>query len=242
MFRLPKLTLSALGLMVAIALSFSGCEKDPVSPPVKAFTGMTYAPLHQGKFAVYRIDSLVRNDFTGTVDSFVYYLKEVMYLDENNPVSGETRFRLERSYSSAPDSFPFTRRWSGFRDGGTLVINEENIPVIKLNFPLTQGKKWDGNARNTRGSKIFTCLKLHESLLLCNLRMDSTAWILQQADSNLIELNYEREIYSTACGLTKREVFKLQDSKTSLDVSVPLRTRANKGYTLTQTLIQFGKP
>jgi hypothetical protein len=242
MFRLHKLLFSRFWFFVAITLSLLGCVKDPVSPPVQALPGVTYAPLHHSKYAVYRIDSLVRNDFTGTIDSFVYYLKEVMYLDENNPVSGTAMFRLERSYSSRPDSFPNSRIWSGFRDARALVVNEENIPIIKLNFPLAQGKKWDGNARNTKGSQIFTCLKLHENFQLNKVRFDSTAWVLQQADSNLIELNYELEIYSTACGITKRELLKLQDTKTSLDISIPLRTRANKGYTLTQTVINFGKP
>ncbi|MFN4854375.1 MAG: hypothetical protein ACK5JC_08155 [Bacteroidota bacterium] len=242
MFRSSNFHFSHCWLFLALSLSLYGCVKDPVIPPMQALPGITYAPLHQGKYAVYRIDSLVRNDFTGTIDSFVYYLKEVMYLDENNPALGATLFRIERSYSSRPDSFPNTRIWSGFRDAGALVVNEENVPVIKLNFPLTQGKNWDGNARNTKGSQTYTCIKLHENFLLNQVRFDSTAWILQQADSNLIELNYEREIYSTACGMTKRELLKLQDTKTSLDISIPLRTRANKGYTLTQTVINFGKP
>lgn len=242
MFRIADHLRIFFLLWGALAFILSGCEKEIVSPPSVIPDGSVYASIEDGKYVIYRIDSLVRNDFTNKVDSFVYYLKETMYLNgTNHAASGTSLFRLERFYSSRPDSFANNIIWSGFRDINALVINEENIPVIKLNFPLSQGKTWNGNARNTRGSKIFSCVKLHESFLQNNMRFDSTAWVIQQADSNLVSLDYEMEIYSTRCGMTKRMHLKLQDTKVNIDPLIPLRIRANKGYTLTQTVIQFGK-
>jgi len=222
---------------------FSGttaCKKNTPVPVPELFSGQRYVPMSKGSYVVYRADSLVWNDFTGSVDTFRFYIKEKVASVVTDSGGQSTFFQIESYRAANRDSFSVPRVWSAVMDKQRFVKTTENISCVKLSFPLQKGKSWNGNATNTLGEQSYSCMQLHTPFSAGSLVFDSTACILQKADSNLISLALTRERYSTRCGLCYFQDIALEDTRSSLDISKPLRARANKGHIFTVTAILFG--
>lgn len=196
--RFP-LSLFAATLMVIL---LTHCRKDQgVSPDM----GYDYFPVDVGQWVIYDVDSIVHNNFTSTVDSFHFQIKERIagiFVDNE----GRNTQRLER-WKKMNDTTDWTLQdvWYENRLNTTAQRVEENVRYIKLIFPVKEGKTWNGNAYNTEGDEEYEYTATDVPATLNNISYDSTLTVLQTDEPLVISYEHAEEKYAKGVGMIFRQ-------------------------------------
>jgi hypothetical protein len=226
-------------LLVFFTIQIS-CKKDASISPISV-NNKNYFPLEKGRYWIYKVDSFYYNDFTSSIDTFSFELKE--YIEsEIKDDKGNTSYRLERYYrNNSTENWQLKRVWLASFSQNSALKTEENIRYLKLLFPIKQNLKWNGNAYNTLGEQNFEYTDIHKKTSLGTLDFDSVCTILQIADTSLISIEYHSEQYAANVGLIKKRKMSLQDTRSTIQTSIPIVERANKGTDVIYTIISYGK-
>jgi hypothetical protein len=204
------------------------CKKDKALPPD---LGYNYYPTTVGWYIEYEIDSIVYNDFTNSIDTTHYYLKEVIE-SEFNDAAERPSFRIERyKRKTTNDNWEVSDVWFGVKNNASLEKIEENQRIVKLIFPVKNGSRWDGNKYNTLGKQDFEYQNKDLPLTFGNLNFDSTVVIKQFENINLIEKKEFKEIYARNTGMIYKEMIEI---KTEVNGTI------KSGYRYYQTIIAYG--
>lgn len=201
-----------IGILIAVMI---GCSKTDSDMPVIEYD---YFPITSGHFVAYSVTEIEYNDFTQTVDTAIYELKEQI---DSSFVDGEGRiqYKLKR-YTRMNDTLPWELKdvWSVFRDERHAERTEENQVFVKLSFPLDLGKTWDGNARNSLDREDYTVLNY-------NLKYQFTTKVIgvpnageivrvnQRNSVNLIEEIFSEEVYARNIGLVEKHDINLRKNQ-----------------------------
>jgi hypothetical protein len=227
----------ALLIFIVMVVLFS-CKRDKETLSVDL--GYEYFPSKKGNYVIYQVDSLFYNDFTSTIDTFHFQIKEII-ADNFLDLSKQSTQRIERFYrKETNDVWVIKDVWFSNRTSNTAEKVEENIRFVKIVFPLKKGNEWNGNRFNSLGEQNYTLKQLNESFQLGNLNFDSIININQIADSNLIEKKIAFEIYAKHIGLVYKKDLNITDKDTVINYNLPLEKRANSGFDLTYKAITFG--
>lgn len=211
-----RLNLSILCLLI-IGTILNSCRKDPETFSLDQ--GYNYFPLDSGNWWVYEVDSVFYNSNYNPVrkDSFHFQIREVIdnrFTDlEKRDGFKIIRFKREDSLSGWVEKDV----WWAVRDSKMAERSEENVRFVKLTFPLSINKTWNGNSRNSLGRANYKIQTLDAPYNQGNLKFDSTLSVLQMDEENLIENKYSIEVYSKNIGM----IFKdFRDIKTNIDGSI----------------------
>ena len=226
-------------LLVFFTIQIS-CKKDASISPISV-NNKNYFPLEKERYWVYKVDSFYYNDFTSSIDTFSFELKE--YIEsEIKDDKGNTSFKVERYYrNNNTENWQLKRVWQASFLQNSALKTEENIRYVKLMFPIKQNLKWNGNAYNTSGNQNFEYTDIHKKTSLGTLDFDSVCTVLQMADTSLISIEYHSEQYAANVGLIKKRKMTLQDTRSTIQTSIPIVERANKGTDVIYTIISYGK-
>jgi len=226
-------------LLVFFTIQIS-CKKDASISPISV-NNKNYFPLEKERYWVYKVDSFYYNDFTSSIDTFSFELKE--YIEsEIKDDKGNTSFKVERYYrNNNTETWQLKRVWQASFLQNSALKTEENIRYVKLMFPIKQNLKWNGNAYNTLGNQNFEYTDIHKKTSLGTLDFDSVCTVLQMADTSLISIEYHSEQYAANVGLIKKRKMSLQDTRSTIQTSIPIVERANKGTDVIYTIISYGK-
>lgn len=223
-------------LFLILLATISSCEKDiHIVEPVDF--GYRYFPGDVGRYVIYEVDSIAYDDAAHPADTTRYLLKELiasMFLDN----SGRQTLRIERYYKiynpSVPyDSLPWTgpRVWFANQNSTTAEKVEENIRYIKLVFPPSKGKEWNGNAYNSLGQKDYEIISSDQAEIVNSNSFDSVVTVLQSEQKDFIRYIYEIEKYARGVGLVYKERDSIYHGGTSDSV----------GYAFKQRIVSYGK-
>jgi hypothetical protein len=226
----------AVVLCLFLSLVIFTCKKkDKEIIPVNY--GYNYFPEKVGQYAIYEVDSIAQDDASNKHDTTRYLLKELIaesFLDN----SGRPAYRMERYYKYYRKNIPYdSMNWQGPRVWyanstiSTAEKVEENVRYIKLTFPVSKGKKWDGNAYNTLGQKQYEVTSVDVPETINGVHFDSVITIKQFEQVDFIEYIYQEEKYARNIGL----VYKVQDSLLYNGGAAD-----TTGYTYTQQIITYG--
>ena len=166
--------------------------------------GYGYFPNNVGKFVIYDADSIVRNSYTQTTDTFKYQLKDLIasIFTDN---SGRATQRIERYVRpySGDTTWVLKNVWTGNLTTYNAQVVEGNIRYIKLAFPVTATQTWYGNAFNSTADSTLTYSysAANVPFNIGNQHFDSTCTVLQRNDSTLLSRNYSIEVYAKNIGL-----------------------------------------
>jgi hypothetical protein len=186
------------GKIFFLLIVLFSCKKE--QEPAFDF-GYEYFPLDSGRFVIYNVDSIVYDDFTGTIDTFKYQLKEIttafFYDLEKRPA-----YKVER-YKRLNDTLPWEIKdvWAASRNSITAERTEENITYVKLYFPVKQGNYWNGNARNTLEPASYEYATVGTGNSFGGHSFTSTLKVIQLNKKNLIEDQYAEEVYARSIGM-----------------------------------------
>ena len=183
----------------------SACSEDDEGSDVLLFIGKEYVSLKVGQEAIYQIDSILYNEFTGRINVVSLQQREYISRTEMDAENRET-FIVE-IHTRAADSLPWhlnritKRNLTGYR----YEVLDNNVISVPLVFPIVIDKKWNANVLNTLITKEYKYKSVNEVFINDSMRYDSTVSVLQFEEENLIEKLYEKETYAADVGLIFRE-------------------------------------
>jgi hypothetical protein len=224
-------------VVVASAVMFS-CKKD-TTPPVDL--GYEYYPVKEGFWVIYDVDSTFYNLFTHQKEHYTFQVMEVTdsIIPDN---AGRSMMRKKRFYrDNSSQAWEIKRVWSAVRTTERVESNEENVKFVRLTFPVRKSKTWNGNAMNTEPELIYKYTSANTSIVVNGITIDSSATVLQEADSNLIEKRYKSEIYGKHIGMIYKAFVDVAVQDTVIDFSKPFDERINTGVKYYYKLNSYSK-
>ncbi len=193
----------ALGILL-LAIS---CQEETIVPD-NSRLGTDFFPMEKGLFWEYEVNLTTYN----LLDSLPlhYFLREVV-ADTFTDLSGQTSFRLERfSRDTASVAWELDSVWTARVSATQVVRTENNVPFIKLTFPLAEGKQWNGNTLNNRGTEPYTINSLGGSLELGDTTFNNTLVVLQkEVLDTIVFQDVRREYFASEVGMVKKEFIQL---------------------------------
>lgn len=240
-------------ILIAVISFMSSCKKET---DVSDYDyGYNYLPDDSGAFVIYKVDSVLYNDFDNSVRYSTVYLKEKIG-EQFTDNLGRTAKKILRYYSDT-----MTTQWELFNVDFMVKTSmlaervEDNLRYIKMVFPNDVNKKWLGNKLITIPPPYIldtTNYYLNDWKYTIKNRdkyydngfkvFDSTLLITQIQDSSAITKTYATEMYARSVGLVFKECWLLttQDS-VKIRLNFPWEQRADKGFIIRQYAIDYGK-
>jgi hypothetical protein len=246
-----------------IALTISACGDRVIDEPEAPDTSQyNYFPLRIGQYAVYSVDSIIY-DFAqggGTLrDSFRTFVREVVG-DTLRDQTGVLLYRIER-YERRHDTAAWVLKHIGTasRTATQAIRTEDNLRFLKLVFPLDRRSEWDGNLWIDENREIeiagervrpfvnweYEVDSIDVPAVAGAFAFDSTLLVTEVDDKNIIERRLSRVRYAKNVGVVWREQWILDSqycnqSPPPADCETrPWELKAEKGYILRQTIIEF---
>ncbi len=220
-------------LPVALLALFTSCKDDNDFKPTPV-QGLyyNYVPSEVGHTAIYNVNLITKDEFTGNQDTSNYQLKELIE-SEFIDLSGRKTQRLER-YTRGDSTQPWVISdvWTSNLLSDRYEKKEENITYVKLRFPLVDGNVWNGNLYNNLDAQDYSITGLNYSSLLNGMNFDSTLTVLQSDYEDLLEKSFAIEKYATGAGLIYKESIFIKK-----DFNNPGSIKAQTNYR--QTLVSY---
>lgn len=236
---------------ILIGILFA-CKKE--TEIVQADYGYNYFPDDSGKYVIYKVDSVIYNDFDPnnlkrTSSQFVKEIVTEQFTDN----LGRTAKKLER-YVSADTTQPwqFWNVWYLVKNKTNVEQVEDNIRYVKLIFPLQFEVAWKGNKyfevnqfpfQNLRYTTTnfnwdYKLTENNSSFSNGSILSDSTITVLQVADSSNVQKVYSVERYARNIGLVYKELWRLD---AQLINNQTYENNAKFGFIVYQKAIRFGR-
>jgi hypothetical protein len=183
-------------------IAIEACQTEVDQPKE---IGLALCPTNIGREVVYSVDSIVYDDFKqrddNKPDSFNFQLREVI-TSKFTDNTGKDAYKII-VYKRMNDSF----NWEPYKVV-SMNVNlenmqkvEDNIRFLKLSFPVSANKTWNGNIYNSLNPKNYTYSKMYFNGKVGSFILDSLVSVEQENDSNFIEKNLSKEIYASSIGL-----------------------------------------
>ncbi len=215
--------------ILCVTICCFSCKKDSeeVTP---ADIGHGYAALELGKYVVYDVDSIVYDDFTNSIDTFSFQIKELV-AESYTDLEGEEAFKINRYKKTDTTSWELKDVWNAKLIRTNYQKVEENVRFVKLIFPVRENATWNSNSMNHLAlfDNNYESVDVAESIGGFNLLLVLT--VAQLEEINLIEQRLFQEKYASGIGL----VYKKSMDLVRNDLSSPWR-----GYDVTMTLNSYG--
>ena len=194
------MTLKKLVIFLTCALSACSSSMEPQPEAV----GWEYFPLEVGRFQDYDVVDI---DVADT-DTARYQLRALITEKFDNLGGTESYVMLRFARDFPTDEWSFLSSWTIRRDYGRLVVYEENIPYLKISFPVSRGREWDGNSLNTSFEDTYEIIEEGVEVTLPDgLQIDGLT-VLQEDLFDLIiqEEDFRQEQYASGIGLISRDI------------------------------------
>ena len=250
-YQKEKITLSNKFVVVRLnqtillfLLLLVGCQSRNIQPKS---TGTLYFPLKVGAFWIY---SVVETSITqlGGQTNTMYQLK--LLLTDSAAASGAITYVMQR-FKRADASQPWSSiaTWSARKEPFQAVVQEGNIPYVRLAFPLTEGKTWDGNALNNLGGTdrcpngTFSCDNYRVTDLAkrfegTGVSFDDSVTILENNDNDpIVKQDVRKSTYAKSIGLVYHEITILEYCTIGNCIGKQI---VENGTILKQTLNNYG--
>lgn len=230
-------------------VTFSGCYKEDDLLPL---IGYDYFPTEIGKFVEYKVDSIWQDDVIGPIGFaearyFLNDLNESSFVDEE----GRPAIRVERSWKKSQQAqYTIKDVWSRTRTPNIAEQNEENVIFIKHNFPVREGKTWDGNRKNILQTLQELYLQngipevweyeyrdVHQPYTINGFTFDSTVTVVQlDRPANFGLSIFAQEVYAKNVGLVHKQLY-IHDIQQS---QISPADKDSVGFTLDMVVTDFG--
>ncbi len=232
---------------VHFALLFSfmalfGCRREVIQPD--SDRGKAYYPYSSGLWWEFEVDSTFYNDFSGDTIQVSYILREE-FTTPFSAENGQQAIRVEqfRKYPGSQSWVGPRVYWTYLTEQGAVKV-EENIPYVKINYPVRQDLSWNGNRYNFQPQQIYLFSSVDAPLVINGIPFDSTATVLQKSFESLLGKEFYQEKYARNVGLIEKEIIDIKgfiDSDNIPDtLNLPLMQRIRSGIIYRQKISDWG--
>jgi len=196
----------------------AGCQSPEVTPKR---TGHEFVPARVGAFWEYAVTETTISQVNGQTN----VLSELR-LDVTDSIvaMGQTTYILQRRTRLQGETvWNAAETWSMRLDGFQCVIQQGNIPFVKLRFPLSEGKAWNGNALNAIGGTdqcsdgSFMCDNYQATNLAQPFELpgvllynDTVTIVENNEDDPIVMKDFRQAIHAKDVGLVYREDIHLE--------------------------------
>lgn len=199
--------------VILLCFLLNACASREVLPQ---FTGKEYVPLAVGMYWEYSLTTTTISPVDGQVNNLQDIRLEVTGQTKEDGVDKYVIQRFSRPQGTT-DYTP-EETWSVEADEFRYIQQEGNIPFVRLQFPLTEGKTWNGNAFNTEGGTDdcgdgnFTCDTYRAADLAKPYELpgivtynDTVSIFEQESDDPIVGKDFRLSVYARGIGLVYRE-------------------------------------
>lgn len=200
-----------LFLILLVSLFYT-CKKDAKeeSPDL----GYDYYPATLKSYIIYDVDSIVYNPLGSINDTMTYkfQIKEkidsILSETESSKTVKIIRFKKNYSQNIPYDSLDWFIQdvWFAEVSKTKIIVNEENVRLIKLVFPVVKNSYWNGNSENTLGEERYKYFEVGKPLTINNIFFQNTLTVKQAQSSSAINLVDNREQYAKDYGLISKTI------------------------------------
>lgn len=178
---------------------FTSCQNDPEEPKDITF-GQSFYPIEEGRFQTFLVKQ-TRYALNETPVTVTYQLKEVIG-DEFEGENGEKVNEVLRYVRlNGLEVFRLDSVFSVRKDENVVVKMEHNIPYVKVDFPVEEGKVWNGNLFNARPARNFLAQEVSAAKALGDNSFSNTFTVIESQDSSLVDKNLRYEVYADEVGM-----------------------------------------
>jgi hypothetical protein len=190
-------------LIAILSIAVVSCDSSDENPSFD--TGKDYFPIRKGLFQIYEVNE---TEYTlGVPQSEIYELK-VLVADSFKNAEGDYSYVMYRSKRAEGEAeFSYIDTWSVRIGSREVVVNEENIPFLKIKLPVAKNLEWDGNQFNANGEDIYSIEEVKTSFETNGKTYDDCIVINQNDNEDfVVTLDQRKEIYARHVGLVSREI------------------------------------
>lgn len=187
--------------------ALASCREQSVEPDT-ARLGTDFFPMETGLYWEYEVD-LTTYNLLDSVSSH-FFLREVV-ADSFGDLSGGISYKLERFVrETEEDEWERDSVWTARLNTYQAVRVENNVPYVKLSFPLREGKSWNGNVLNSRQEESYQARNLGAEIEAGDSLYSNTVTILQrEVPDTIVFYDVRREYFARNTGLIKKEYIQL---------------------------------
>jgi hypothetical protein len=194
-----------------------------------------YYPVRPNETRIYNVEEIIY-EISG-FDTLRYQLRESVI--DSIIASGEPSYLLQREIRTAENQpWVVDSVWSYSVNDRILTIRENNIPLVKLSAPVSEGTTWDGNAFNTRSEQTYYYQQLVNPLIDSVNLNDHIRVIIEDIPKNVVDQDERSEVYVRGIGLVEKDYLSLTFCTTSDVCSIG---EIITGRSLKQQLIELTK-
>lgn len=218
--------------LTCIILLLASCRKEET----QAYdAGYDFYPTSLLTERVYKVDSIVFNDFTQTTDTFRYFLRERL---EEVYTSGDNQAVRVQQYlrKSELESWKKTKIWAFSISARHVEELTDNLRTHALLFPVKEGETWNSNRPNTRAEEINTC-KSVASETIGGRNFTSVAHIKRREIQDALKINTDIAFdkYAKGVGL----VYRHRENLKRFTTGIPGETPVDSGLIYILTIHTF---
>lgn len=224
-------------VLIVCMLVVIGCQDDePAADPVAV--GYSFFPLSVGDFQVYEVEEITHSSQGAVADSF--QLRVEVIDSFQNQAGGITYVLHQSQRASEMEEWVFIKTNSARLTENQGIVNEGNVPFLKLSFPISAGKTWDSNALNALDEDLFEMDSLFIPYTTTrDLLIPQSLTVIQEDNEDFtVNLVRRHEIYGLDIGLVYSETI---DLSFCIEESCLGQQIIEEGKEIRQTLIEHGK-
>jgi hypothetical protein len=196
------------GRIILFIIILSACRRDiDIS---KRGQGKEFYNNKTGSWISYKVDSIVFSDFNQQVqnaDTFHFELKE-MIAGKFTDNAGRETSRIEvYKRKDAAESWQLARVSTSNLTDLSLEKTEDNMRFVKLVFPASASRTWNGNYLNSAAPWDYSYLDLNKPADINGHHFDETITVseLDSSNNTFIRKGFAREIYAKNIGMIYRQ-------------------------------------
>lgn len=173
-------------------------------PPQDDSIGFNFFPLQTGQFRAYQVEQIDFSLITSDTSSF--QLREVVVDSFLNAESDYTFILHREIRQNDSEEWELDSVWSTRRTSALAVVTENNIPIIKLVFPVEDGVRWDSNGFSSKDEQLFRYENSFTPFDLEDTTFNRTVTVIESdLEDNLIMQDERIQVYAEGVGLVHRD-------------------------------------
>lgn len=178
----------------------------------------SYSPLQPPASDTFQLKLQVVDSFKNSESSYTYVLHRFIRQDETFP-------------------WQFSDTWSARVTDQYAIVNEENVPVIHLAFPVHINRKWDANLFNSLPADEFTITTITDD----SAYPFPVDWVAEVEQENVNNNLTYRDVRTTRYGKNIGLLSALSEVWTYTCSGGTCTGEINSGYRRIQYLQEYGK-
>lgn len=198
-------SITAVLVITIVAFFTVSCETERLKPQ-RDNSGRKFFPLKIGSYRIYDVEE-INFSFVAENDTAKYQLK-VLIADFYINQQADTTFFIERYHRPMEnETWELNSLWTTRETPGQIIVTENNIPFVKLAYPVKEGLTWDGNALNIMEEDEYHISDFNITFETASQKFENVIQVIENDNEDtVIFQDFRTSFYAEGIGLIYKEV------------------------------------